>query len=162
MQLTDFAPEAKWRELQRELRDRYGLNADIEDAEGHRLFGTDWGNDLCPAIRDDPKGFSSICVTAGQMFTHLLKQGEPFAEECDGGMMRVAVPIRKDGEIIGSVGGCGLMPADGEIDPFTIGMMSDLTEERVEALAPTVKTAAPDRIAEIQDYIAKRVAEIMG
>ena len=162
MKLTDLAPEEKWRELQDELRDKFGLNADIEDGEGKRLFGTSWGNDLCRAVRDDQKGFSSICVTAGQMFTHLLKQGEPFSEECDAGMMRVAVPVKRDGEVIGSVGGCGLMPTDGEIDPFTIGIMSDISEETVEKLSPDVHVADEDRVREIQAYIQKRVDEIIG
>ena len=77
-------------------------------------------------------------------------------------MMRVAVPIKHDGEVIGSVGGCGLMPADGEIDPFTIGMMSRHQRgDRGEAV-PAVHVADEDRVKEIQAYIRKRVDEIIG
>ncbi|MEF2231188.1 MAG: PocR ligand-binding domain-containing protein [Pseudodesulfovibrio sp.] len=162
MKLTDFAPEEQWRALQQELHDRYGLNADIMDAEGKRLFGNTWGNDLCRAIRNDAKGFPSICVMAGQMFTQLLKEGEPFAEMCDAGMLRVSVPVRKDGEVVGAVGGCGLRPADEDVDEFTVGMMSGLDEKAIPGLAATVVSADEARVAEIQDYIQKRVAEIMG
>ncbi len=162
MKLTDLAPEEKWLTLQQELHDRFGLNADIMDSEGKRLFGNTWGNDLCRAIRNDEKGFSSICVTAGQMFTHLLKQGEPFAEECDGGMLRVSVPVKKDGKVIGAVGGCGLRPEDGEVDPFTIGMLSGLEEKAVEKLSPGVHVASDERVKKIQEFIQKRIAEIIG
>ena len=162
MKPTDFAPEEKWRALQQELHDNFGLNADVMDADGKRLFGNTWGNDLCRAIRNDDKGFSSICVMAGQMFTQLLREGEPFAEMCDAGMLRVSVPIRKDGEVIGAVGGCGLAPADEEVDEFTVGMMSGLDEDAIPGLAATVRTADETRVAEIQDYIQRRVAEIMG
>lgn len=162
MKLTDLAPEEKWRALQDELHERFHLNADIMDGEGKRLFSNTWGNDLCRAIRNDEKGFSSICVTAGQMFSHLLKQGEPFAEECDGGMMRVSVPVKRDGTVVGAVGGCGLVPEDGEVDPFTIGMMSGLEEKSVEKLAPSVTVAGEDRVREIQAYIQKRIDEIIG
>ncbi|MDD3311380.1 PocR ligand-binding domain-containing protein [Pseudodesulfovibrio sp.] len=163
MKLTDLAPEAKWRELQQDLHDRFGLNADIMDADGHRLFGNTWGNDLCRAIRNDDKGFSSICVMAGQMFTRLLKEGEPFAEMCDAGLLRVSVPVKRDGEVIGAVGGCGLLPAeDEEVDAFTVGMMSGLDEAAIPGLASTVRTADEARIREIQDHISKRVAEITG
>ncbi|WP_419786873.1 PocR ligand-binding domain-containing protein [Pseudodesulfovibrio sp.] len=162
MNLTDLAPEEKWRELQQDLHDRFGLNADIMDGEGHRLFGNTWGNDLCRAIRNDDKGFSSICVMAGQMFTQLLKEGEPFAEMCDAGMMRISVPVKKDGVVIGAVGGCGLQPADEEVDEFTIGMMSDLDKDAIPGLAGTVRSADEAKVTEIQDYISKRVAEIIG
>jgi len=162
MKLTDFAPEEAWRALQQELHDRYGMNADVMDAEGKRLFGNIWGNDLCMAIHKDPKGFPAICMPAGQMFAQLLKEGEPFAELCDAGMMRVSVPIKRDGVVIGAVGGCGLRPADEEVDEFTVGMMSGLAEDAIPGLAATVHAADEDRIAEIQDYIQQRVAEIMG
>lgn len=162
MNLTDLASEEKWRELQNELHENFHLNADIMDKEGRRLLGNTWGNTLCKTIREDAKGFSSICVTAGQMFTHLIQQGEPFVEECDGGMMRVSVPVMKDDELIGAVGGCGLVAEDGEVEEFTIGMMSDITEEKIAELAQGAPIVSEERVKEIQAFIDKRIAEIIG
>ena len=160
MKMTDLIPAEDLRALQQELSERYGLNADIMDADGKRLFGATFGNKLCRAIRDDEKGFGGICVPAGQMFTHLMKQGEPFHEECDAGMLRVAVPVVVDGEVIGSIGGCGLVPPGGEADPFAIGMMSDIEEAAATDMAGKLKPAAEGRVEEIQAYIRKRINEL--
>lgn len=161
MTLKDLVPEEELVKLQRELHDRFGLNADIMDGEGRRLFGSTWGNDLCRAIRDDDKGFSSICATAGQMFTQLLKQGKPFVEYCDAGMARVSVPVVVDGEVVGAVGGCGLVPADEEVDEFAVGMMSGLGDEGIAEKAKTVKSADEARLAEIQAFIAERLEKLL-
>lgn len=160
MEMTDLIPAEDLRELQDELAERFGLNADVVDAEGKRLFGVTWSNDLCRAIRDDEKGMGAICMPAGQMFTHLMKRGEPFNEECDAGMMRVAVPVVADGEVIGSIGGCGLVPHDGEADPFAIGMMSDIEESAAADLAEKLGPVSEDRVKEIQDFIKKRIEEL--
>lgn len=160
MKLTDYIAEEDLKTLQQELHDTFGLNADVMDGEGARLFGNTWGNVLCKAIREDAKGMGAICVPAGQVFIHEMQQGEPFSEECDAGMMRISVPVVVDGEVIGGIGGCGLMPADGEVDAFTIGMMSDVAEADAEKMAEGVQVASEERVKEIQGYIAKRISEL--
>lgn len=160
MHLTDLFTEDDLKALQQELFERFGLNADIMDAEGKRLFGNTWGNDLCKAIRDDDKGFGSICVTAGQMFSHLMKQGEPFSEECDAGMMRVSVPVVVDGEVIGAIGGCGLVGPDGEADGFTIGMMSDIDEAVATEMAEKLEPVTEEKVQEIQNFIQNKIDEL--
>lgn len=162
MELTDFMDKDGWVALQNELHQRYHLNADVMDKEGRRLSGNTWGNDLCRAIREDKKGFGAICAPAGQMFLHLMQSNrEPFAEECDAGMMRVCVPVMKDGEFLGAVGGCGLTPEDGEVDEFTIDMMSDLDGDAIAEMATQVGVASEDKVAEIQTFIQGRLEEIL-
>ncbi|QJB55479.1 PocR ligand-binding domain-containing protein [Pseudodesulfovibrio sp. zrk46] len=163
MELTDFMPEEGWVALQNELHQRFNLNADVMNKEGKRLRDNTWGNDLCKAIREDAKGFGAICAPAGQMFLQLMQKGQkPFAEECDAGMMRVCVPVLKDGEFLGAVGGCGLVADEGEVDGFTIEMMSDLDAELITQAAKGVSVASEDRVQEIQDFIQERVAEALA
>lgn len=162
MELTDIAPKETWIALQEELSARFGFNADVVDKEGKKMQGLSFGNELCKALFADKKGFGAICVTAGASFVELAKQGKPFTEECDALMMRVSVPVIKDGEHVGAVGGCGLLSAEEEIDEFTIGMMSDLEEDRITELGKTVKTFTEDDIEEIKKYIQKRIDEILG
>jgi ligand-binding sensor protein len=161
MTLKDLISEEDLAALQQELHDRFGLNADIMDGEGRRLLGNTWGNDLCRAIRNDEKGFGAICATAGQMFTQLLKKGEPFVEYCDAGMVRVSVPVKVDGEVVGAVGGCGLVPADEEVDGFTVGMMSGLDEAAIAERVKTVHAADEARLAEIQAFINERIQALL-
>jgi len=163
MELTDFQSVEKWVELQDELHERFALNADVMNKEAKRLAGNTWGNELCREIRGDAKGFGSICAPAGQMFLQLMQQGQkPFAEECDAGMMRICVPVIKDGEFLGAVGGCGVVPADGEVDEFTIDMMSNLDADNITEMAKEVQIASPERVQEIQDFIKEKVAGIIG
>lgn len=162
MELTDIMPVEEWKALQVELSEKFGLNADVVDKEGKKLAGVTWGNDLCKTLREDKKGFSSICATAGSMFTQLAQSGEPYVEECDAIMMRISIPVKKDGELLGAVGGCGLVSDEEEVDEFTVGMMSDLKEEQIEELAKTVKVVSEDRVKEIQDYIQGRIDGVVG
>jgi len=163
MELTDIMPVEDWVALQNELHERFKLNADVMDKEGKRLAGNTWGNDLCKAIREDKKGFGAICATAGQMFVQMLQNAkEPFAEECDAGMMRISVPIIVDGEFIGGVGGCGLVADDGEVDEFTIDMMSDLDAEKIAQAAKGVSVATEAQVKEIQDFIQGRIAKAIS
>lgn len=159
MELTDIMPKEDWVKVQNELHEKFGLNADIMNTEGKRLDGNTWGNELCHAIREDKKGLGAICVPAGQMFVQMMKEGKPFYEECDAGMVRIAVPIKKDGELVGSAGGCGLVVGDGEVDEFTIGMMSDLSEDEIAEKNKTVQTVTEEKVQEIMDYIQKRIDE---
>lgn len=159
MELTDIMPLEGWVELQEELHERFNLNADIMDKDGKQLAGNTWGNELCREIRGDSKGFGAICAPAGQMFRQLMQEGKaPFAEECDAGMMRISVPIIKDGELLGAVGGCGLVPEGSEVDEFTIDMMSDLDAERITHMASEVSFASEARVKEIQDFFQKRIS----
>ncbi|BDQ37504.1 hypothetical protein SYK_18640 [Pseudodesulfovibrio nedwellii] len=162
MKLTDLIGKDDLIALQNELHDTFSFNVDIMDAEGKKVVGHTWGNELCPLIRDDAKGFGAICAPAGQMFHHMLSTTkEPIAEFCDGGMMRAGVPVIHDGEYIGAVGGCGLASDDDEVDAFTIGMMSDLDEAVVEEKAKTVTVVSEAKVKEIQEYIAKRIQDLI-
>lgn len=162
MKLTDIMPQEKWVALQEELHEQFGLNADVMDAKGKRLFGNTWGNELCKAIREDAKGLGAICAPAGQVFTQMMQDGTPFHEECDAGMMRVSVPIVVNGEVLGAVGGCGLMPEDGEIDEFTVEMMSDVDPAAIPDMATGIATANEDRVQEIYTLIQGRIATALS
>ena len=163
MKLTDLMPVEKWVALQEELHERFALNADIMNKDGKRLAGNTWGNELCRSIRGDAKGFGAICAPSGQMFLHLMQTGKkPFAEECDAGMLRISVPIIHEGELVGAVGGCGLIPEDGEIEEYMVDMSTGMTEEEISALAAEVGVASEDRVQEIFDFIQGKIAEAVG
>ncbi|MBC15848.1 putative histidine kinase sensor domain protein [Pseudodesulfovibrio profundus] len=160
MELTDLMPVEDWVALQYELHDRFGLNADVVNSKGQRLAGNTWGNELCHKLRADSKGYGAICATAGMMFTQMVQEGQPFVEECDAGMTRISVPIVVDGEHLGALGGCGVVAEDGEVDGFTIGMMSNLSEDDISQTIETVSTVSYENIQEIQDYIESRLASL--
>ncbi|WP_285905667.1 PocR ligand-binding domain-containing protein [Pseudodesulfovibrio pelocollis] len=163
MRLTDLQPKEQWEKLQQELHDRFHFNADVMDQDGVRLAGTTWGNDLCRAIREDEQGLGAICKPAGQMFVHLMQEGRAaFVEECDAGLVRISVPVIKDGELLGAVGGCGLVSEDGEVDEFMVEMSSGMDAQTVARLAGTVKAVSEERVREIIEFIEARLAGLVG
>jgi ligand-binding sensor protein len=163
MNLTDLQPKEKWIELQQELHDRFHINADVMDKDGKRLAGNTWGNELCRAIREDAKGHGAICAPAGQMFVQLMQNGRAaFVEECDAGMMRISVPVIKDGELLGAVGGCGLVAEEGEVDEFMVEMSTSMDGETVAGLAKSVHAVSEARVQEVLEFIKARVAALVG
>ncbi|MUM77803.1 transcriptional regulator [Pseudodesulfovibrio sp. F-1] len=163
MRLIDMQPKEEWEKLQQELNDRFHFNADVVDQDGVRLAGTAWGNELCRAIRENEQALGAICKPAGQMFVHLMREGRAaFVEECDAGLVRVSVPVIRDGELLGAVGGCGLVPEEGEVDEYMVEMSSGMDAETVGRLAGTVTSVSAERVREIIDFIEAKVAELVA
>jgi ligand-binding sensor protein len=122
MELTDIAPLEVWKKLEDEICKRSGLNASVFDMKGIRITGSEnWVNELCPKIKAHTKGQTFICSLAHQNIVAQVEKGmKAVIDECDAGMVKVAVPIVVEGKMHGVVGGCGLMLEGGEVDTFLI------------------------------------------
>jgi len=87
MKLTDILPVEKWVELEKDINERFGLNASVFDREGVRI--TDfkkWANKLCPVVKGNKKGQTYICAAAHQNIAGQAKQTrKPVIGECDAG-----------------------------------------------------------------------------
>lgn len=137
MELTDLLPLEKWVELEKEIHARSGLESNVFNTDGIRITDNKvWVNRLCPAIKATDKGQAFICAVAHMNLAHQAKEeGKPVIEACDAGLMKIVVPIIMDGEFIGAVGACGLLPADGEVDAFLVNKITEIEEDTVEAFA---------------------------
>jgi ligand-binding sensor protein len=164
MKLTDIAPLERWMELENDINARSGLDANVFDPRGYRISPQKhWVNRLCPAIKDTDKGQSFICAPAHMnIAAQATRSREAVIEECDAGMIKLVVPIFLDGEFVGAVGACGMRFTDSEIDAFLVNKMTEIDEERVEALAATVASIAREKAEELGRYIRNRVAEILA
>jgi ligand-binding sensor protein len=164
MKLTDIAPLERWMELENDINQRSGMDANVFDPKGYRISPQKhWANRLCPAIKDTDKGQSFICAPAHMnIAAQAMRSGEPVIEECDAGMIKLVVPIFRDGEFLGAVGACGMKFADSDIDAFLVNKMTEIDEERVEALAAGVPSIAREKAEELGRYIQDRVVEILA
>ncbi|MEF2146566.1 MAG: PocR ligand-binding domain-containing protein [Desulfovibrionaceae bacterium] len=162
MKMTDLMSLEDWEKLEKELHERFGLNAAASDAEGVRLTKyANWGNPLCPRIKGDPKGLSAICAVAGRHFnTTCQSSRSPLVEECDAGLVKIAVPVIKDGEYLGCVGGCGLLFEDSEVETFLVSKSLEIEESEAERLAADVTSISHDRADEIVLYLKDRLAQL--
>lgn len=164
MKLTDIAPLERWMDLENDINQRSGLDANVFDPKGFRISPQKhWANQLCPAIKDTDKGQSFICAPAHMnIAAQAMRSREPVIEECDAGMIKLVVPIFRDGEFVGAVGACGMRFADSDIDSFLVNKMTEIDERKVETLAATVPSIARDKAEGLGRYIQARIAEILA
>ena len=163
MKMTDLMPADKWLDLERELFEKFNINAEVVEEDGKRVTNKRlWCNKLCQVIRESDKGVAGICAPSGQEFVRLTREErKPFIEECDIALVKVNVPVIVNDELLGAVGGCGPLPEGNELEDFMVNVTMGLEEEEICKLAETIPTASQERLEEIQAYIEKRVAEIV-
>jgi ligand-binding sensor protein len=164
MKMTDILTVDEWVELEKELHERTGLCACAFDATGSRVTGyVNWPNDLCPVIKAKPESTSAICSVANQHIISKLQQsGSPVIEECDAGLVKIAVPVQANGEFVGFFGGCGLLPKGGEVDTFMVAKSCGIEESEAERLAQSCKVIEHSEAQKLVDEYGKRVNDLVA
>jgi ligand-binding sensor protein len=86
------------------------------------------------------------------------KQTEkPVIGECDAGMMKISVPVFAEGEFLGAVGGCGLLPEGGEVETFLIEKTLGLSEKEIADLCEGLGTMMEEEAQDMAEFIATRI-----
>jgi len=163
MQLTDLQPIEKWIELENQIHARYGLDASVFDPDGIRITGNKkWANQLCPVIKANPKGQTFICSATHQnIAAQAEKTKKPVIEECDAGMVKIVVPVFKNDQFIGAVGGCGLLLGeDGGIETFLLSKTIDMEEPELENLSEKIGSISIFEAEKLCAYIAEQIANL--
>ena len=163
MELLDLCPLEKWKSLEDDIRSRSGLNAAAFSIDGIRLIPpAAWPNRLCPQIKANPKGQSFICATAHMNIANMAQATrKPAIEECDAGMLKLAVPVFVDEEFVGTVSGCGLLLDDGEVDTYLVGKITGMEEATLEELAEGIPAMSMDSARSISRFIVGQVDQIV-
>ena len=164
MELTDVLSKEAWAAFERELFDRFQINCAVFNASGVAVTGKpNWCNRLCPKIKAHKESLAAICAPSNQHFMAQAKQTrQAVLGECDAGLFKIAVPIFKDGEFLGTAGGCGLRPEGGEIEAFLVEKTTHLDEADIAALCDDLGTMTGERAREMADFIEKRIAQLMA
>ena len=164
MKLTDIAPGEKWKELEEEINRRSGLDANLFNIEGYRISDCkNWANQLCPEIKATDKGQSFICAPAHMnIAAQAMKTRKAVTEECDAGLVKIVVPIFVNEEFVGAVGACGFLLDDGEVDSFLINKMTEIEEDRIEALSVGIPSITSEEAESIISYITEQIGKIIA
>ena len=155
MKLTDITSIEKWEAFEKELHDRSGMNASVYDNEGNRITSyAAWANEVCPTIKSFPEGVAAICAGANQYFTaQTEKTKQPLVDECDAGFVKFAVPIFYKQEFLGTVGGCGHLLPDGEVETFYIEKAIGKNDLELEEKLNTVKETSQEDLKKLIDFV---------
>jgi len=164
MKLTDLLPLEKWKALEKDVTRRSSLDANVFNTDGIRITDyKNWANRLCPAIKATDKGQSYICAVAHMNLAAQAKQtGKSLIEECDAGLLKIVVPIFVKDEFLGAFGACGVLPAEGEVDPFLINMTTGIDEQEIERLSADIATITSDQAQSIATYIENKIDGIVS
>ena len=164
MELTDLLSLEKWTQIENEIHEHSGLESNVFNTDGIRITDNKvWVNSLCPAIKATDKGQSFICAVAHMNLANQAKnEKRPVIEECDAGLMKIVVPIFVDGNYIGAVGACGLLPAGGEVDSFLVNKMTDLDEANIEALCEDLAVIEKNSAEEVAQFIWEKIEAVVS
>lgn len=162
MSILDVASREEWAALEREFHERFGLNARVYDEKGTGVTGQAlWCNALCPAVKSSPSGLSAICSVANSALAAEAERGRATViDACDAGLIKICVPVFQDGRFVGVLGGCGLVPEDGEVDTFLVSKGSGLPEEQVETLARDVPGISQTQAEAAARFLEERLAAL--
>jgi len=164
VELTDLLPLEKWTQIENEIHEHSGLESNVFNTDGIRITDNKvWVNRLCPAIKATDKGQSFICAVAHMNLANQAKdEKRPVIEACDAGLMKIVVPIFVDGNYIGAVGACGLLPAGGEVDAFLVNKMTDIDEANIEALCEDLAVIEKNSAEEVAQFIWEKIEAVVS
>jgi len=163
MELTDIQPMEKWIELEKKIIDKGQIQSVTFNTEGARITDyVKWSNRICPAIKGSEKGGPFICAVAhSNMAAQAQKTHQPVVEECDAGILKIVVPIFVKDEFVGTAGGCGRLPAGGEVDTFMINKTIGIEEEKIEDLTDDLGSMTSNETHEFADFVEKEIRQIV-
>ena len=122
MELTEILSKEEWAVFEKELFDRFQINCTVYTSDGVGVTGKpNWCNRLFPEIKSNKDSLAAICAPRNQNFMGQAKQTrQPVIDECDAGMMKIAVPIFSIDKFLGTACVCWLLPAGGKVESFMI------------------------------------------
>lgn len=163
MELTDLLPLEQWKALEKEITVRSGLDANVFNTDGVRITDyKNWANRLCPAIKATDKGQSYICAVAHMNLSSQAKQTQKSViEECDAGLVKIIVPIFVKNLFLGTVGACGFLLDNGEVDPFLINMTIGMDEKEIERLSEDIGTISSENAQSLILHIEENITKII-
>ncbi|MBW1897587.1 MAG: PocR ligand-binding domain-containing protein [Deltaproteobacteria bacterium] len=163
MDLTDILSLEEWIEFEKDIHEKSGLDVSVFDTEGIRITSSKkWVNRLCPVIKANDKGQAFICAVAHMNIAAQAKnERKAVIEECDAGLIKLVVPILVNEEFVGSVGACGLLLGDGEVDSYMINRTTEIKEKEIESLLNEIARITTEDAQSIAAYIQEQLDRII-
>jgi ligand-binding sensor protein len=163
MELTEVLSKEEWARFEKEMSGRYHLNCTIYNSEGNSITGAqNWCNRLCPKIKANKDALAAICASANQNFMAQARQTHmAVVDECDAGLLKIAVPIFVKGAFLGTAGGCGLLLEGGEVEDFMVQKTTGLGEDEIIELCEGMESITEEKAHEVAAMIEERISQIV-
>lgn len=132
----DLFSRDEWKEILERFAGKVRMAACLGDPAGNPIECRADRYPLCTAIRNDRKSATFICGQASATMSAVVKKTmETELDYCQVGLIRLVVPIVRNGETIGQVFACGLASREEEIDSETVAKQLGISEDEVLEIA---------------------------
>jgi len=154
MNIMNIKTPANWNDILYRFFRETGMTASLMDGQGNILLSQGERFPLCKAIRAHQEALTYICSqTNAVMFALAQKTMQPIIDVCEGGLLRVVVPLVHQGSVLGQVNACGLAPEDEEVDSFLLARQLEITEDEVRQLARSTPAGNEEELLPITDQL---------
>ena len=163
MNPLDLKTREKWEEILKRFAGDAKMTACLTDDTGKQLICAADRYPLCAAVRESPDALMSICSQANTAMLAVLKKTlQPEIDVCDAGLIRVVVPIVREGKLVGQVTACGLASKDEELNSFLVSKEAAITEDKVLELAKATPSGSEEELGKLCARLFQELNRVDG
>jgi ligand-binding sensor protein len=158
MKLTDMKSIEEWKSILDRFSEEVRMTACLMDDAGTPLHCSMDRYPLCAKVRGNEEASAYICSqTNAAMLAVVKKTLRPEIDACEVGLLRVVVPVLRDGEVVGQIAACGVASRDDGVDSFVAAKLLGITEEEVEELALTTPFGLQDDLLRLAEELFEEI-----
>ena len=149
MEALDLMTPSGWDDTLARFSSQVSMATCLNDAEGGILGCQHKRYPLCVKIRANEEARSAICSQVSSAMTRVVRatlQSE--VGICDAGLLRVSIPVVREGTMVGQITACGLTCKEEDVSTFLLGKMLGLREEQVHQLTRLTPAGIIDELAQ--------------
>ena len=163
MRLTETLPWEDWVRFEKGINEKTGLNSCVIDQQGVRITAYhQWATPLCSVIRGDSNGRATVCDKLGLLLDDVwAEKGGLMVSKCLAGMLVLCVPVFWQGTMIGLVGGCGMLPENGALNPVAVSKATGFGIAKIQAVSKGIGILQAREIEALGKYLTKRIEKLM-
>jgi ligand-binding sensor protein len=148
--VLDLKSKEEWEEILSGFSSETKMTSCLNDEAGNHIFCVSDRYPLCSTIRTNQDALTFICAQTNTAMTAVVsKTRKPEVDFCEAGLIRVVVPVVRDGAMVGQITACGLSSDDEELNAFLVSKEVGIPEDKVLELAEATPAGSEDELQEL-------------
>jgi len=158
MEMYDIKPKEEWQWVLDTVYRELGMPSAITDKENAVLQVSGQRNPLCSKIRSIKEASAFICSQAQQfMAKETEKKKRPIIDFCDAGMLKLAIPVFRQNDFVGTLTACGAYIGGEDLEAFLIKKNTKLNKQEIEELIQQVPQGDWSKISEVTQRLFHQI-----
>ena len=150
----DLKTKEEWEAILNQFAADTRMTATLTDKMGNHLLSVGERYPLCAAIRENEEALTFICSqTNTAMLAVVTKTLQPEIDICEAGLIRLVVPVVRNGLLVGQVTACGAASNDEEVNSFFVSKEAGISEEKVLELAQDTPFGSEEELRKLCSHL---------